>query len=254
LINFGFILELNEWAVSRGIMIFNELLLLIPEKSDTERNAVAEVWQAQGGEVLPLGRFWAPPALNHSRVRLYGNDTFCLVLAQKLELELLSPPDDLLLQVNPLWLKRKVELYSLAQAFQLDYPQFIKPLIPKQFRAAIYSQPEELSKECEGLGVETQVLVSEIVEFTAEARAFLLDGRIETCAVYEGEAEVKEAFAFVSGFAQANQLPKTCVIDVGYQPSKGWALVEANATWGAGLNGCDPFGAARCIAWATMGS
>jgi ATP-grasp domain, R2K clade family 2 len=65
---------------------------------------------------------------------------------------------------------------------------------------------------------------------------------------------VKEAVAFISAFAQANQLPKTYVIDVGYQPSRGWALVEANATWGAGLNGCDPFGAARCIAWATVES
>jgi hypothetical protein len=125
-------------------------------------------------------------------------------------------------------------------------------LIPKQFRAAIYDYPEALSEECQGLGAETQVLVSEIVEFTAEARVFLLDGRVETCAVYEGEAEVKEAVAFVSAFAEANRLPKTCVIDVGYQLSKGWALVEANATWGAGLNGCDPLGVARCIAKATL--
>jgi hypothetical protein len=75
-------------------MLFKELLLLIPEKLDTERNAVAEVWQAQGGEVLRLGRFWDPPEINRSRVRLYGNDTFCLILAQKLQLELLSPSDD----------------------------------------------------------------------------------------------------------------------------------------------------------------
>jgi hypothetical protein len=232
-------------------MIFKDLLLVIPEKSDTERNAVAEVWQAQGGEILRLGRFWDPPEINRSQVCLYGNDTFCLVLAQKLQLELLSPPDDLLLQVEPLWLKRKVELYTLDQAIQLDYPQFIKPLIPKQFRAAVYNHPEELSMECEGLEAETQVLVSEIVEFTAEARAFLLDGRVETCAVYEGEAEVQKAISFVVAFAKANQLPRTCVIDVGYQPPRGWALVEANATWGAGLNGCDPLGAARCVAWAT---
>src|SRR5262245_4463220 len=115
-------------------MIFNDLLLLIPEKSDPERDAVAEVWQAQGGEVLRLGRFWDLLEINRSRVRLYGNDTF------------------------------------------------------------------------------------------------------------------------ISAFAQANPLPKSCVIDVGYQPLKDWVLVEANATWGAGLNGCDPFGAAKCIAWATVES
>ena len=32
---------------------------------------------------------------------------------------------------------------------------------------------------------------------------------------------------------------------------RGWALLEANAAWGAGLNGCDPRGAMACIAEAT---
>lgn len=186
--------------------------------------------------MLRLGRFWDPPQVKPSQVRLYGNDTFCLILAQQLALELVSPPDDLLLQVDPLWLKRKVSFHSLAQAIELDYPQFIKSLVPKQFRAGVYTQPESLLEECQGLSLETEVLVSEIANFTAEARAFLLDEQVETCAFYEGEGDVKEVKAFVSAFAQANSLPKTCVVDMGYQPSKGWSVVETNATWGAGLS------------------
>ncbi len=35
-------------------------------------------------------------------------------------------------------------------------------------------------------------------------------------------------------------------------PAKGgWAFLEANATWGAGLNGCDPVAVLPCLAAAT---
>jgi hypothetical protein len=47
-------------------------------------------------------------------VRLYGNDAFCLVLAQKLALELVSPPDDLLLRLPPGMLQRDVRGETLA--------------------------------------------------------------------------------------------------------------------------------------------
>jgi hypothetical protein len=35
-------------------------------------------------------------------------------------------------------------------------------------------------------------------------------------------------------------LPRSVVIDVGYIDNQGWAVVEFNAAWGAGLNGCSP--------------
>jgi hypothetical protein len=30
------------------------------------------------------------------------------------------------------------------------------------------------------------------------------------------------------------------VVDVGLIAGRGWAVIEFNAAWGAGLNGCDP--------------
>jgi hypothetical protein len=30
------------------------------------------------------------------------------------------------------------------------------------------------------------------------------------------------------------------VMDVGLVPGTGWVVIEFNAAWGAGLNGCDP--------------
>jgi hypothetical protein len=35
-------------------------------------------------------------------------------------------------------------------------------------------------------------------------------------------------------------LPEATVIDVGFIEGKGWACVEQNAAWGAGIYGCDP--------------
>jgi len=35
-------------------------------------------------------------------------------------------------------------------------------------------------------------------------------------------------------------LPKAAVIDVGWITGKGWAVVEQNAAWGAGIYACDP--------------
>lgn len=72
---------------------------MIPDKPDIERDAVADVWSVTGSDVLRLGRFWDPPALDLQRVRLYGGDSYCQVLAQKLGLMLMSPPDDWLLQL-----------------------------------------------------------------------------------------------------------------------------------------------------------
>jgi hypothetical protein len=41
------------------------------------------------------------------------------------------------------------------------------------------------------------------------------------------------------------------VLDVGVVEGKGWVIVEANAVWGSGLNGCDPSAMASCVMAAT---
>ena len=128
-------------------MGLEQTILIISDKADIERDSVADAWQARGGEVLHLGRFWDPPDLNGKDVRVYGADTFCLVLAQKLGLELISPDDELIFHVPPALLGRTISRHSLSDAEAFSYPCFIKPLTPKQFRAAVYSEYEELLAE-----------------------------------------------------------------------------------------------------------
>jgi hypothetical protein len=227
------------------------LTLLIPEKTDSERDAVAEAWEAAGGTVVRVGRFWEPPPVDRMVVRVYGPDTFCLVLAEKLNLWLLSPPDRVLADAPAQIVKRRIRIAALGSLAEGDVPSFVKPVVPKQFRGAVYASLADLAEETRGLGAETEVIISEIVSFVAEARAFVLDGHAKTCAIYEGAGDVKQAAAFAGAVAHSLELPKTCVVDVGLLPDGRWALVECNATWGAGLNGCDASAVVECTAAAS---
>lgn len=89
------------------------LTLVMPDKSDLERDAVASQWEAAGGSVLRLGRFWDPPHIEASVVRVYGNESFCRVLEQKLGLDLCSPADDLIVDIAPRFLGRSITLCSV---------------------------------------------------------------------------------------------------------------------------------------------
>jgi hypothetical protein len=229
------------------------LTLLLPDKRDVERDALAHVWERLEGSVMRLGRFWDPPALDPSSVRVYGNEAFCLVLKQTLGLELCSPSDDLIFAVPPRHLLRAVWRRTLGDMVDLKYPAFCKPTVPKLFPARVYADGAELAAECLGLDRQTVILVSEPVSFVAEARCFVLDGAVLDCAIYEGEARVAAAAAAVADLLQDVPVPRAIVVDMGLIPERGWALVEFNAVWGAGLNGCSAELVWPCVAAASGG-
>jgi ATP-grasp domain-containing protein len=54
--------------------------------------------------------------------------------------------------------------------------------------------------------------------------------------------ELAEAEAFLARVLAdaAVPLPPAVVVDVGLIAGRGWAIVEANAAWGAGICGCAP--------------
>jgi len=228
------------------------LNLVIPEKADPERSRVADSWRAHGGTVTQIGRFWDPPELDRAAIRIYANDTFALVLAQKLGLRLVSPDDDLLLRLPAEHIGRRIRIMNLRDACRLCYPTFVKPVVPKQFRAGVYETWPQLETECSGLNGEVRIYESEVVGFDAEVRSFILRGQVQDAAVYEGSAPRRRAMEFLSAVACSPALPATCVLDVGYVARRGWMVIEANAAWGAGLNGCNPDKALGSIAHATQ--
>lgn len=99
------------------------------------------------------------------------------------------------------------------------------------------------------------VLVSEIVQWQKEFRCFILNRKLQTFSVYLRNGELQEDSGFVSSADEELQLqafldklladsevdlPHAVVIDVGLIEGRGWACVELNAAWGAGIYGCDP--------------
>lgn len=228
------------------------LTLVISDKRDPERDAVATAWEAGGGDVVRLGRFWEPPPLDAGRVRVYGADAFCQVLAQKLGLTLVTPPDDLLLRLSPGVVKRSVHAIKVDEVETTTFPAFVKSHIPKLIRSRVYASATDLAGELRDLDSTTELLISEIVELDAEARGWVLDGEVLSIACYEGDGDLEAARKLALAAASETGVPSPCVVDVGLTPDRGWLVVETNAAWGSGLNGCDAVAAARCIARATQ--
>ncbi|HVJ62780.1 MAG TPA: ATP-grasp domain-containing protein, partial [Tahibacter sp.] len=88
-----------------------------------------------------------------------------------------------------------------------------------------------------------------------EYRCFVLDRRLMTYSIYSRRGELQRDADFRSNAAEDDEmrefvetvladtrvdLPRAAVVDVGVIAGRGWACVEQNAAWGAGIYGCDP--------------
>lgn len=212
--------------------------LVTPTKPDIERDAVAAIWEKAGADVLRLDRFWEPPDLDPRTVRLYGPATFCWVVADVIGVRLLGPPDDLLLSLEPEELGREVVGVTLGAALDGRFPRFVKPVVPKQFTAAVYRSSAELAEATEGLDLDDMVMSSEVASFDAEARLFVdACSHVEARSVFEGNGDVWAASARGSDIAQRLNLDVPYVMDLGLLRGE-WVVVEFNEAWGSGLNGC----------------
>ncbi|HAS46493.1 MAG TPA: hypothetical protein DCS93_38785 [Microscillaceae bacterium] len=229
-------------------------VLLIPEKADTERTTVAAAWKAQGGWVQSIGKFWQKPAINTSQAYIYGNDTFALVLAQVLDKKLISPRDEAIADPSLLtWTKRQLSIISSNKIVHLTFPCFVKPVQPKLFAAQVYPTLADLQRVLKGLD-DTPLICSEVIKVEKEVRAFIINHTIADLAYYEGKGELVLPRAFILDFLQNTsiEIPITFVVDIGYNTAMGWFILEFNASWGAGLNYCDPTKILPCIKAATV--
>lgn len=230
-------------------------VLLIPEKTDAETAAVAEAWKRRGGEVRHLGKYWIKDDdLTKIPLAVYGNQTFSLILAQIYNFSLISPDDACIAELDQPWTGRTIELRTIEEINSAVFPVFIKPVVPKTFQAGVFQNYNAFEKVIRGLAQDEKILLSNIVAIEAEARSFVFEGQIMDLAVYEGEADIEEGKKFLTAFLQAHtsSLPKSLVIDLAFGSKTGWFVLEFNAAWGAGLNGCDADKVIDGIAGATI--
>jgi hypothetical protein len=182
---------------------------------------------------------------------LYVEALFGPLLAESFGLRFDEPPADWLCRLPPEYVRRHVRLTTLGQARREQRPYFVKPPNDKCFPARVYTG-SELPVDFDD---SVEVLVAEIVRWESEFRCFVLDRVPRTISIYAryGDLQRDADFAHAPAEMQAAQrflaqvladarieLPRAAVIDVGVIEGRGWAVVEQNAAWGAGIYGCDP--------------
>jgi hypothetical protein len=189
-------------------------------------------------------------------IAIYGEPYFVVTVAERLEMSLLSPPDDWLASLSREQLGRTVRYMPLAQAREITPRAFFKPADEKCFPARVYASGAELPPPDE-LDGGVPCLVSDPVRWESEFRCFALAGSVRAISIYsrdgdlaqseEGDwpadpGDLEDAGKFAEDVlaASGSRLPRAVVIDVGRIAGFGWAVVEANAAWGSGIYGCDP--------------
>ncbi|MFI8103641.1 ATP-grasp domain-containing protein [Streptomyces sp. NPDC086023] len=181
------------------------------------------------------------------RAHWYGGPRAAARLAGPLGLGLLEPADDWLTRVPGALLRRTIRLTTLAEARALRGRHFVKPPSAKISRlpAAVHDDGTSLPS---GLDGSTPVLVSDVVEFVAEYRLFVLDGEAVTGSRYAVYGRLdpapldaaSRAFARTVIDATAPGLPSAVCLDIGRLTDGGWAVVEANMAWFANCYAAEP--------------
>jgi len=194
---------------------------------------------------------------------LYVEALFGPTLAEELGVRLLEPADDWLVRLPAEYRLRHIALATLGDARTNPEPAFVKPPGDKSFPARVYTGPE-LPDHLPG---DMPVLVSEIVAWESEFRCFVLDRELRAFSIYarHGELQDENDYACTDDEAAAlaafvrrlladerAELPRAIVVDVGVIAGRGWACIELNGAWGAGIYGCDPAEALRVIRHATI--
>ncbi|HEX6544514.1 MAG TPA: ATP-grasp domain-containing protein [Ktedonobacterales bacterium] len=243
-------------------------LLLSPRYTSDSRQ-LRQAAEVAGWQVLRLGS-WRPPDRTFAdEVVVYGEPLFTDIMAAALDLAAFDIPADWLARLPARLTRRAIAAMPLAEALRIEEPRFVKSARDKPFPAGVYTMAAEPPPACLDLPGDLLVLVAEPVQWELEFRGFILHRRLLALSPYlragelvedaEGnwvasEEEWRAAKVYYAEILAdpALELPPAIVLDVGIIPERGWAIIEANGAWGAGLYGCDPTAALSVIRHATQ--
>ncbi|MFF7247221.1 ATP-grasp domain-containing protein [Embleya sp. NPDC008237] len=227
----------------------DRVLVLAPRSTDTDRALVGAAHR-RGLPARRLHTWRVPEDLVGARAHLYAGPLFADAMARELDLGLLEAPEDWPAELPCELTRREITATTLAHAWTLRRPMFVKPPNDKSFAARVYRDGTELPGS-DAADPDTVVLVSETIAFLTEFRLFCLDGTVRAASRYAvggdlGVAPIDEcaqgadALAFGADVlaAAGSRLPSAIVVDVG-TTDRGWAVVEANAAWASGAYASD---------------
>jgi hypothetical protein len=183
---------------------------------------------------------------------VYVTTERAVMAANSLDVALLEPPFDLLTRVPERFLRRRVRAARFGDLNRLTGRTFVKPADPldKWFDAGLYSAVRDVRTRGRERP-DAPILVSESVEWTVELRYFVLEGRAVAGSSYiaygrsvwngKDSAMPTAGLPVVEGVCAAlrGAVPPAFVLDVGLIEGRGWAVVEFNPVWSAGLLNAD---------------
>jgi len=228
--------------------------LILPPRYTSDSNVL---WRAALDENWVVERLqgWRVDRELSGDIAIYGEHLFAIAVAEQLSLALLRPPLNWLTQLPIQYLHRQIHYTDLSSLSDFGLPAFIKPADDKCFPAGVYDDLDRIPNRAV-LSPQTPLLVAEPVTWQIEFRCFVLNRKVVTSSVYakDGEAiqddalyetfqsELSDALDFAHQVLEntTTDFPPSAVLDVGYIEGRGWAVVEANPSWGSGIYGCDP--------------
>lgn len=243
-------------------------LLVLSPRYTSDSKALRAATGRAGWKAERLGGWRAPERLRGEDVAFYGEPTFVEIVAAQLGVRLLDVPFDWLPDLPERHRRRRIEVAALGDVRRsLPEPKFVKPADGrKAFEGKVYTSPGELPGP-HVLTDDTPVFVCEPVRWDVEFRCHILEGEVVTMSPYlvDGQpaltqdgswrapnSEVRQAKQYAEEVLAEVPAPPATVLDVGRIHGRGWAVVEANAAWGAGLYGCDPEEVLRVLARACL--
>jgi hypothetical protein len=230
--------------------------LVLSTLSIAADRALADAARAAGWAVHDLAS--APVEELEPPVVVYVDTDVALNAARLLKLALLEPPLDLLARLPNSYRLRTVEFGKYAALSRLAGRAFVKPADPlgKVFDAGIYSCAQDIRVR-RPIDPETPILVAEPVEWVTEYRCFVLERKVVAFSPYiqfgrpswkpwgtggvvpQLPGGVAEVCRRLLADRSVSLLP-AFVVDVGLIEERGWAVVEFNPAWSAGLLGANP--------------
>lgn len=233
--------------------------LVLPPRFSDDSNALWRAAIALGWNIERLQGWRLPESFSLQplqQVAIYGESLWANFVAEQLGVHLYEPPLDWLAKLPLEFVGRRVEFATLNEAREKSFPLFVKPAGEKAFEARVYNSAQDLPLD-DDQQESLWVLTSDVVQWKAEYRFFILNKRIKAGSSYwrgEGSTLVDGAYqAPPDEFQAASDFVKKllrgkrhgfagagAVIDVGLIRGFGWAVVEANPAFGAGIYGCDP--------------
>ncbi len=220
------------------------MTLVLPPRLTASAETVREAAHSRGLRTVQLPTFAVPDGLRAEYV--HAGPGFADAVAPALGIALLQAPADWLARLPREFTRREILAMPIHEAYALRRPAFVKSPNDKGIRALVYTDGSRLPGPDE-VDPRTPVLVSDVVEWAAEYRLYLLDGAVHTGSQYAESGRPRlgplsqDAAAFGAELLAGcgHTLPTAIVVDVGTIDGR-WAVIEANAAWASGMYTADP--------------